>query len=272
MAPDPIDTYLDDLLARLRGAAGDVRRTLIEAEAHLRDAVDEQVGRGVDVHEAQQLAIERFGSPAQVAATANRSLAGRTATQVLGALSWAAGRMVAVGLAAVGLAAVLARVLASLTSTAFVFGAPAGAVLPADRCAHWLSVQPTATTCSQAAMLENSSDTFQLYAGGAILGLVVIGIVLAIRAAVGRVRKAPRAGVVLPPAVVPAIGATVFGGAGIALLGAALSDVVLPGAWGRGLWFVDAGVAIVVAVAYAVIFARGIVDGPGAAVAQRPVG
>ena len=265
MGTDPIDAYLDDLLARLRGAAGDVRRTLVEAEAHLRDAVDEQVAHGVDVHEAQRLAIERFGSAAQVAATANRALAGRTAGQVLGALSWAAGRMVAVGLAAVGLAAVLARVVATFTSTAFVFGSPAGAVFPADRCAHWLAVQPTATTCAQAAMLENSSDTFLLYLGGALLGLVVIGVAFATRAVVRRARHAPRAGVVLPPAVVPAIGATVFGGAGVALLSAALSDLVVSGAWGRGLWFVDAGVSLAVAVVYLVRFARSDVDLPGAA-------
>ena len=268
MAPEPIDTYLDDLLARLRGSAAGVRRTLVEAEAHLRDAVDEQVGRGVDVHEAQLLAIERFGSAAQVAAVANRSSAGRTAGQVVGALSWAAGRMVAVGLAAVGLAAVVARVLANLTSTSFVFGSPADAVFPADRCAHWLAVQPTATTCAQAAMLENSSDTLLLYVGGALLGLVVIGIAFAICAVVRRVRRAPRTGVVLPPAVVPAIGATVFGGVGVALLGAALSDVVVAGAWGRGLWFVDAGVSLVVAVVYLVRFARSVIYvAPGAAVA-----
>jgi hypothetical protein len=263
MAQDPIDTYLDELLTRLRGPAGDVRRTLVEAEAHLRDAVDEQVAAGTEPAEARRVSIERFGSVAEVAATANRSIAGRTATQVLGALAWAAGRMVAVGLAAVGVAAVLARGLAVVTSTAFVFGAPADAVLPADRCAHWLGVQPSATTCSQAAMLENASDTFQLYSGGAVLGLVVLGIAFTIRSIVRRARRSTHAGIVLPPAAVPAIGATVFGSAGAALLSAGLSNVMLPGFWGRGLWFVDAGVAILVALSYAVIFTRAVLAGPG---------
>ena len=76
MALDPIDAYLDELLARLRGRAGDVRRTLVEAEAHLRDAVDEQVAAGTELAEASRVSIQRFGSVAQVAATANRSLAG----------------------------------------------------------------------------------------------------------------------------------------------------------------------------------------------------
>jgi len=263
MALDPIDAYLDELLARLRGPAGDVRRTLVEAEAHLRDAVDEQVAAGTELAEARRVSIQRFGSVAQVAATANRSLAGVRGGLVLGALLWAAGRMVAVGVACVGVAAVLARALAVLTSTAFVFGAPADAVLPADRCAHWLSVQPSAATCSQAAMLENSSDTFQLYTGGAVVGLVVLGVAFTIRALVRRARGTARAGTVLPPAAVPAIGATVFGGTGVAMFSAGLSDVMLPGFWGRGLWFVDAGVAILVALSYAVIFARAVLAGPG---------
>jgi len=263
MAPDPIDAYLDELLARLLGPARDVRRTLLEAEAHLRDAVDEQVAAGTELAEARRVAIQRFGSAAQVAATANRSLAGRTGALVLGALVWAAARMVAVGAASVGVAAVLARALAALTSTAFVFGAPANAVLPADRCAHWLAVQPSATTCAQAAMLENSSDTFQLYTGGAVIGLVVLGIAFTIRAIVSRARGTARTGIVLPPAAVPAIGATVFGGTGAALLSAGLSDVMLTGSWGRGLWLVDAGVAILVALSYAVVFARALLAGAG---------
>jgi hypothetical protein len=263
MALDPIDAYLDELLSRLRGPASDVRRTLGEAEAHLRDAVDEQVAAGTELAEARRVSIERFGSVAQVASTANRSLAGRTAAHALAALFWAAGGMVAVGVTSVGVAAVLARALAGLTSTAFVFAVPTGAMLPADRCAHWLSVQPGATACSQAAMLENSSDTFQLYTGGAVIGLVLLGVAFALRAIVRRARGTAYAGIVLPPAAVPAIGATVFGGTGVALLSAGLSDVMLPALWGRGLWFVDAGVALVVALIYAVVFARAVLAGPG---------
>jgi hypothetical protein len=83
------------------------------------------------------------------------------------------------------------------------------------------------------------------------------------RAIVRRARGTAYAGIVLPPAAVPAIGATVFGGTGVALLIAGLSDVMLPGLWGRGLWFVDAGVALVVALIYAVVFAGAVLAGPG---------
>jgi HAAS domain-containing protein len=256
MAPDPIDAYLDELLTRLRGPAADVRRTLVEAEAHLRDAVDDQVAAGVELAEAHRVAIERFGTADQVAATVNRSLVGRTVGQVLGALAWAAARMVAIGAAAVGVSAVLAQALAALTSSAFVFGVPVDATLPAARCAHWLAVQPGATTCAQAAMLENSSDTFQLDTGGALLVLAAFGVAVAVRAITRRARGTARAGVVLPPVTVPAIGATVFGVTGAGLLVAGLTDLMLPGSWGRGLWFVDAGVAILVALGYALSLAR----------------
>ena len=261
MAMDPIDAYLDELLARLRGSAGYVRRILGEAEAHLRDSVAEQVAAGKDPAEARRVSIQRFGTPARVAATANRSIGGHTAAQALGALAWAGARMLAVALASVGIAAVLARALAMVTSQGFVFGVPADAVLPAQRCAHWLSVQPTATTCSQAAMLENASDTFQLYTGAAVIGIVALGSAFLIRAILRRASGATPARI-LPAAVVPAIGATVFGGTGTALLSAGLSNVMLAGFWGRGLWLVEAGVAILVAVIYAVIFARAVLAGP----------
>jgi hypothetical protein len=261
MAMDPIDAYLDELLSRLRGPASYVRRVLGEAEAHLRDAVDEQTASGTELAEARRVSILRFGTPAQVAATANRSIAGETAAQALGALAWAAAWMVAVGLASVGISAVLARALALLTSQAFVFGVPTGAVLSPQRCAHWLSVQPSAATCSQAAMLENASDTFQLYTGAATIGILLIGGAFMLRAILRRAQGSapPR---ILPVAVVPAIGATVFGGTGAALLSAGLSNMMLPGIWGRGLWLVEAGVAILVALIYAVIFARAVLAGP----------
>jgi hypothetical protein len=38
--------------------------------------------------------------------------------------------------------------------------------------------------------------------------------------------------------------------------------MMLPGIWGRGLWLVEAGVAILVALIYAVIFARAVLAGP----------
>ena len=261
MTTDPIDAYLDELLARLRGPANYVRRVLCEAEAHLRDAVDEQVATGTELDEARRVSIQRFGTPAQVAATANRSIAGQTAAQAIGALAWAAARMIVVGLASVGIAAVLARGLAAITSQAFVFGVPTDAVLPAERCAHWLSVQPSATTCSQAAMLENASDTFQLYTGSAVIGIGLIGIALTIHAILRRAHGAAPTET-LPAAVVPAIGATVFGGTGAALLSAGLSNVMLQGFWGRGLWLVDGGMSVLVACIYAVIFARAVLAGP----------
>jgi hypothetical protein len=122
MAPSPkdIDTYLDELLSRLRGPAAHVRRTLAEAEAHLRDAADAEIIRGVEVPAAERKAIERFGSPRQVAAAANRQVSRITAGRLAASLTDAAAQMLAVGIAAIGIAALAARGLAAVTSEGFV--------------------------------------------------------------------------------------------------------------------------------------------------------
>ena len=78
---DPIDAYLDELPSRLRGPAPHIRRTLAEAEAHLRDSVDAELSNGAEPAEAQRRAIERFGSPRRVASAANREISGVTVEQ-----------------------------------------------------------------------------------------------------------------------------------------------------------------------------------------------
>jgi uncharacterized membrane protein len=259
--PDAIEEYLDELFARLAGPPAEVRRVLAESEAHLRDAVDNELATGASRSEAERAAIARFGSPSDVARAVNRASVQARTVSVLAALAGPAMRMVAAGLIAIGVSAALARVLAGLTSSNFVFGLPPGVIPAASRCAHWLAVQPTAKTCAQAAMYENADDTLQLYVGFAVLGLVVlalIGIVFAIvrRARVRRVggRGAVRAAP--PSGVVEAIGTTVFGGVGLALLAAGLTNSASTGLWGHGLWYVEATVSLLIAAVYLVRFIR----------------
>ncbi|WP_045878462.1 hypothetical protein [Pseudofrankia sp. DC12] len=70
-----IDEYLDELLARSKGPAAEVRRLLAETEAHLRDAAAAQVVAGLDgaargQHPAAAAAISRYpphdGRPAHL--------------------------------------------------------------------------------------------------------------------------------------------------------------------------------------------------------------
>jgi uncharacterized membrane protein SirB2 len=133
---------------------------------------------------------------------------------------------------------------------------PAGTFIDAAGCRHWLSVQPSATSCAQAATLENASDTFPLYTGGAFLGLLGITIIWVLNFAIRRLRRATTPRVQTPVGVVPAIGATIFGGTGVALLSAGLSNVTFVGFWGQGLWFVEAAIWLLIAIGYAIWLLR----------------
>jgi hypothetical protein len=238
-----IEEYLDELLARSTGPAGEVRRLLVETEAHLRDAADAEVAAGLDPDAAQLRAIERFGSPRAVARAAHRA----RRPFVVAALAVAFVRMAAAGLVAVGLSALLARLLAMHAGTAFVYGLPAGAAVPAGNCARWLVAQPAATSCARAASLENADDTLMLRVGGAIVGLLVLAVAWAL------LRRRPRAAT---PDYVPAMGLTLFGVAGVVLLLGAYWNFYVPGLWGRGMWFVEGTIALAVAAGYGLAFAH----------------
>lgn len=251
-ATDPIDTYLNELLPALRGPAGAVRNTLAEAEAHLRDASDAAIVRGVDPEAAQRQAIASFGSVREVSSAANRGILGVSAAQLSGALVGAASRMVVVGLGAIAVAAVAARALAAITSTHFVYGTPPGATLSTAQCRHWLELHSGATTCTSAATLENAHDTFWLYLGGSVIGILVFAVTLL----VARRMRRGTLRVAVPAGIAPAVGATIFGASGVALVGAGLSNAMVAGLWGRGLWYVEGVVALVVAVGYTFGFGR----------------
>lgn len=241
MSRDRIDEYLDELYSRLRGDPAECRSMLAEAEAHLRDAAEASVGAGMEEDAAQQAAIAAFGSPAEVARAAQRH---PVATAIIAFLQSGA-VLAATGFAAIAIATIGARMLAVVTSTHWVYGAPASFAFPAAKCAHWLAVQPTAASCHAAATLENADDSFLFSLAGAAIGLVLVGLVFAAVALVRRFVRLSRRGV--PAMVVWAVGATAFGGAGVALVAAGFANVVVPGHWGQGLWYVQGVVSLVFA-------------------------
>jgi len=62
-----IERYLDELFDRLAGQGAAGRRTLAEAEDHLRAAAANAVASGLSADRAEHDAVSRFGSPAMVA-------------------------------------------------------------------------------------------------------------------------------------------------------------------------------------------------------------
>lgn len=239
---DGIERYLDELATRLRVSPVESRRLLAEAEEHLRETAARDEAAGVPADIAERHAIERFGTARQVAAAANGPLLSRLAPLVVGSA-----HLAAAGSLAVLAGTVLARVVALLTSTDSAFGLP-GHYLPSHaQVAHWLAVHPGASDWHAAAASENADDTLVLRGGFALVCLLLS---LAVLVAVRRRSRPPADG------VVPAIGATAFGGAGLLLLAGAVTDAATPFEWGRGLLFSDAAVALVAAAAYGIALLR----------------
>jgi hypothetical protein len=246
MTNDRIDGYLDDMLDRLEGTAAERRRMLSEAETHLRDSADSFMRGGMDADAAQSAAIAAFGDAPMIASASNR----RRPAELLAAFVRAAAQLGVYGFAAIGVAALLARGLALVTSTQWVYGAPAGYRFTAAQCAHWLAVQPGATNCHVAAAMESSDDSFLFVLAAAIIGLIVAGVILGAMRLARRRPASPAAR--LPRSVVAAIGATAFLGAGIALLAAGAADGISRIAWGQGVLYTDGVVALIFGIVFLV--------------------
>jgi hypothetical protein len=247
MSPgDAVQSYLDALAGSLSGSPEHVGRVRAEAHAHLRDAVDAHRAEGLDEAEATAAALREFGTVAQVTAAANRAEWARARGPVLVATAGLLVRLAATGMVLAGVTAVLARLLAVVTSVQVVFGLPAGAPVPQGRCADWLALHPGAAGCAQAATLE-AADDLPLVAGATgALGVLLWGVVLLVR------RRGPVHRPVLPISVEPASGAALFAAvaAGAAVLGG--TDAVISTTWGAGLWWTGAGCALVLALGFAV--------------------
>jgi hypothetical protein len=256
--PDPIDDYLDRLLAALPPGTPDARRLLAEAEDHLRDAVDDAVSHGVPPDDAAFAAIARFGPPRVVARTWRRSRV--TTAMVVTRLARAGAALAVVGLLAVGASGALAAGMRAAAGPEFMANNLTRVPFSAERCATFRRLEPSATTCGQAAMLHHAHEMVIVRLGAGAVGLVgaaVFG---------GLTRRRRRQGHrrtddVLPAPLVPAVAATAFGlgAAGFTLLGidSAIGDT------GPGQYLSAAVPAAIAAVAFGAVAIRRLVVGEG---------
>jgi hypothetical protein len=254
---DLIDAYLDRLLRDLRGAPGEVRRFLSEAEEHLHDATATGVKEGLSVQDAQRRAIERFGSPRLVARRFSRSVAPLPRGAVLAALARTLAGLGAVGLIAIGVSGLLAEAFGRLFGYGFVAGDLPGVTYTPQRCAEYLEYFPKLRSCAEAATLHHFGEIVEYRVAAGVLGLLLLGCYLLLR------RHDHDAQLALPNGFSATIGTALFGLAGGVLLLESLNSVVIgartgSAAPGAGGWLSAALVALAVAVVYARSFYRSV--------------
>ena len=246
----PIEAFLDALYDELRDSdAATARRLLAEAESHLRESADALVTTGVERLEAEQAAVERFGTPAEIVAASRPALHARLTGLVAGSVRPLV-LLLGAGLVVVGLSGAVAAAMSAAFGSGFV--GSMHQTYTASACDHFLAVQPSATSCTQAAALETSHDAIalRLLAGG--LGLVLLGLGWLWSR---RSRERGR-GYGLPPVVWLTVGLTAFA---VAAAGLAVESTDLAtnyGSDGVGFYLSGAVVAALAAVAFAVPLTR----------------
>jgi hypothetical protein len=167
---DLIEDYLDRLLVSLTGSPRQIRHTLAEVEAHLRDAVAEGVAAGLPERTAQARALGQIGpvppgggSPAIVvrpSAALGRRLI------LTGALIGSA------GLVAMGAASLAGRLLLAARGNLFMTAPwPPGTYTRAD-CARWLAGDPGARSCATAMLADHAGDFLLQATAAGLLGLI----------------------------------------------------------------------------------------------------
>lgn len=247
---DVIEHYLDELLAGLRGDAAAVRRMLTETEEHLYADVEDGLERGMGRDDAARAAVTRFGAAAHVAQTWTASAPPVPVVALLRRLTTQLAPLFGVGLVAIGISGLLARVMTSVWGLTFMFAGPPGATYSAADCRYWLSIHPRAGSCTNAYLAESLADGLQARYAAGLCGLIVLG-VLAVR------RHRHRMPLIsAPPPMTSLTGATLFLAAAVALTALATDAIRVSDGNGAGRWVSGAIIAFPVAVGYSLALIR----------------
>jgi hypothetical protein len=168
---DPVEEYLDRLLVTLSGSPRQVRQTLAEVEAHLRDVVAEGIAAGLPEADAEMAAVQRIGpvhAVTGVAAVFTRPTAALARRVVL-----AAALVGGTGLVAVGASGLVAWLLVVLRGDRFLTAPWGPGSYTAADCARWMAGDP-GHGCI-AAMLDDHVGDILIQRGGAgVLGVLAL--------------------------------------------------------------------------------------------------
>ncbi len=168
----PVEEYLDRLLLTLGGSPRQVRHTLAEVEAHLHDAVAEEMAAGKSRPEAEVAAVARIGSVHDI--TGRSAAFGRPAAALVRRAALAASLIGGVGLVAIGISGAISWALAAMRGGSFVTAPfPPGSYTSAD-CARWLAGDPATHNCVTAMIYDHVGDIVLQRLTGGVLGLLAL--------------------------------------------------------------------------------------------------
>ena len=210
---DLIEDYLDRLLVSLSGSPRQVRHTLAEVEAHLRDAVAEGIAAGLPEETAQVQALERIGPVHAV--TGRPAGLVRPSAALLRRLILTAALVGGAGFVAIGGAGLVGRLLQVLKGNLFMTAPfPPGTYTQAD-CARWLAGEPGTRSCVTAMLADHAFDYLLQATACGLIGLAGLAAYLFLRR-----RWSDRAtATALPAGTAQGLGAILAGIAAVACFG-----------------------------------------------------
>jgi hypothetical protein len=247
---DPVEDYLDRLFVTLSGSPRQVRHTLAEVEAHLRDAVAEGVAAGLTEREAQAQAVARMGPVHGV--TGRGPALTRPSLALARRLALTVALIGGAGFLAIGAAGVFARLLLTVKGNEFLTAPwPAGTYTRAD-CARWLAGDPGTHSCVTAMLADHVGDFLLQATAAGLLGLIALAAYLTLRQ-----RWQDRATLTaLPAGTAEALGTALAALAALVCLGQAVNTEMVQHGVGAGeAWSLGAA-ATAAAVAFALALRR----------------
>jgi len=219
----PVEAFLDAvLIASAAAPARETRRLLAETEAHLRDATNEAVERGLTREEAERDAVHRFGTAADLV----RAEARRHAPSLRTSIRPCVGSVLLfAGLAgiAMGVSAVITAIMGAIGGSTFIVNISSRTHLAPSDCTRWLTQDPSARTCYQAALRDWTFETVTYRGALSILGVLAIVAFIILRRRWSRRNLATA----LPRSMTDAVAFTVFGAAGIWLVGLGIDAIAV---------------------------------------------
>lgn len=169
---EPVEEYLDKLLLTLSGPPRQVRRTLAEVEAHLHDAVAEEMAGGKSQPEAEQAAVARMGELSQI--TGRPLQFGRPGAALIRRTALAGSLIGGIALVAVGISGAIDWGLSGLRGGTFLVAPfPPGSYTSAD-CARWLRLDPSTHNCITAMTYDHVGDVIAYSTVAGVLGVAAL--------------------------------------------------------------------------------------------------